>query len=176
MKRAAQRILVIGYGNPGRLDDGLGPAFADAARRLRLPGVTVESNYQLNVEDAQTIAGHDVVVFADASVTGPDPYELRRVEPRPESSFSTHSLSPEAVLALAHRCFAVRTRGYLLAIRGHAFDAFGEELSERARENLRTAVEFILPLLSSGDFESGVTDAAPRPDAASMPVTGKSHG
>ncbi|VGO14536.1 hypothetical protein PDESU_03099 [Pontiella desulfatans] len=60
--------LVIGYGNPGRLDDGLGPAFAERIQGLGLSGVTVESNYQLNIEDAELVSRYDTVVFADASV------------------------------------------------------------------------------------------------------------
>ena len=33
------KALVIGYGNPGRLDDGLGPALAEAVEKLDLPGL-----------------------------------------------------------------------------------------------------------------------------------------
>ena len=58
MNTEAADILLIGFGNPGRLDDGLGPALADAIEKLALPGVTVESNYQLTVEDAAEIAKH----------------------------------------------------------------------------------------------------------------------
>jgi DNA-binding response OmpR family regulator len=47
----ANRVLVIGYGNPGRLDDGLGPALAETLQRLDLPGVTVDADYQLTAED-----------------------------------------------------------------------------------------------------------------------------
>ena len=43
------KILVIGYGNPGRLDDGLGPAFAERIQAMELPSVTVESNTSLTL-------------------------------------------------------------------------------------------------------------------------------
>lgn len=46
----SQRILLIGYGNPGRGDDGLGPALAAAIEAMELPGVTVEADYQLMVD------------------------------------------------------------------------------------------------------------------------------
>ena len=61
-----KRILLIGYGNPGRADDGLGPALADRIEALDLPGLTVESDYQLSIEHAALAAGHDIVIFADA--------------------------------------------------------------------------------------------------------------
>ena len=39
----AARVLVIGYGNPGRWDDGLGPALAAELGGLGLPNVTTSS-------------------------------------------------------------------------------------------------------------------------------------
>ena len=49
MSEPTRRILVIGYGNPGRRDDGLGPALAARLEALALPGVTVESDFQLAI-------------------------------------------------------------------------------------------------------------------------------
>jgi hydrogenase maturation protease len=141
------RVLLIGYGNPGRLDDGLGPALAAAIERRGIGGVTVDADYQLTVEDAAAIAEHDVVVFADAAVAGPEPFSFRRIEPKPPMSFSSHSVEPEAVVALAHDLFGVRTKAYVLAIRGYVFNEFGEALSERARANLAAALRFIEPRL-----------------------------
>ena len=46
------RVLVIGYGNPGRQDDGLGAAVIERLEALGLEGVTVDADYQLNIEDA----------------------------------------------------------------------------------------------------------------------------
>ena len=44
-------VLLYGYGNPGRLDDGLGPALArELAARHPAEGVTIETGYQLQVE------------------------------------------------------------------------------------------------------------------------------
>jgi len=87
------KILVIGYGNLGRLDDGLGPAFAERVQALDLSGVTVESNYQLNIEDADLIAQFDVVVFADASVNAEEPFEFMPLEKRvPWLGFSAIAL------------------------------------------------------------------------------------
>jgi len=154
MNPGGARILLIGYGNPGRLDDGLGPALAAAVERLALPGVTVDADYQLTVEHAASVADNDVVVFADADVVGAEPFSLRRIDPDPEPvvSFSSHSAEPHQILALAHRLFGARTRGYVLAIRGYAFDEFGEGLSDGARANLTAALRFIEPHLRERSF------------------------
>ena len=146
------RILVLGYGNPGRRDDGLGPALATALEELFLPGVTVESDYQLTVEDAAAVAGHDVVVFADADAAGAEPFSFRRIEAGNGSTFSTHSVSPAGVLGLARDLFGARTEGYLLGVRGYEFNEFGESLSPAARENLARAVEFLAGTLRAHSF------------------------
>ncbi|HUT76695.1 MAG TPA: hydrogenase maturation protease [Polyangia bacterium] len=152
MTGSAARILVYGYGNPGRLDDGLGPAVAEELAALGLPGITVDSNYQLSVEDAAAVAAHDVAIFVDADTAGPEPFWFDRLEPRRETSFSTHSVSPQAVLALAADLLGSRAEGYLLGIRGYEFNEFGEGLSAGARDNLGAAVGFLRQALVDRRF------------------------
>ena len=136
----AGRTLFLCYGNPGRLDDGLGAAFAAAFAAPE--GVDVEADYQLSVEDAETLSHYRTVVFVDAAASGPEPFSLRRVDPEGAMlSFSSHSVSPAALLALARQLFSAETEGYVLAIRGYDFDDFGERLSAGARRNLRAALE-----------------------------------
>jgi hydrogenase maturation protease len=143
MHERLETVLLLGYGNPGRLDDGLGPALAAQVEALGLPGLTVDSDYQLSLEDAEAVARHDVVVFADAAASGAEPFSFRRVEPARSLSFSTHSLQPQAVLGLAQQLFGARTEGYTLSIRGYAFNEFKESLTEQGRANLAAAVAFI---------------------------------
>ena len=149
-------VLVFGYGNPGRQDDGLGPAVVEALEPLGLEGVTLDANYQLSVEDAALVAEHDVVVFVDADVTGPAPFWFGAVEPADDVSFSTHSVRPEAVLALARGALGGTTTGYVLGVRGYAFDEFGEALTEGARRNLEAALAFLGTALAEQRFEEYV--------------------
>ena len=153
MADGSPKVLVIGYGNPGRQDDGLGPALARFVEGLSLAGVTVDADYQLNVEDAAAVAEHDVVILADAAVAGPEPYAFIRIEPKPALSFTSHSLEPEALLAMARDLFGAQTRGYMLGIRGYNFNEFGETISGRARENLTSATDFIQAVLADRDFD-----------------------
>jgi hydrogenase maturation protease len=144
-------ILLIGYGNPGRLDDGLGPELARRIEKRNLPGVTVDANYQLSVEDAAEAAKADVVIFADADTTGPEPFSVRRIRggDRP-LSFSSHSVAPDAVLALARDLFGREPEAWLVGIRGYAFDEFGERLSDGAKRNLDAAVEHLTAAIENG--------------------------
>ena len=154
MDRRTRGILLIGFGNPGRLDDGLGPALAERIERLALANVTADSDYQLTVEDAAEAARHDVVIFADADVGGPEPFYVRRLSPSGGTlSFSTHSVTPAAVLTLARELFRAEPEGYLLGIRGYEFDEFGERLSEGAAENLEAAATYLAAALESGKIE-----------------------
>jgi hydrogenase maturation protease len=161
MNERPRKVLLIGYGNPGRLDDGLGPALAGEVERLGLAGaavdsdyqLTVDSDYQLTVEDAAAVAEHDVVVFADAALDGPAPFSFERIEPKRTVSFSSHSVEPAAVLGLARDLFGARTPGYCLGIRGYEFNEYRERLSERARANLASAVSFIASVLRAGNFD-----------------------
>lgn len=149
-------VLVIGYGNPGRKDDGLGPAFAEGIGEAAIPGVTVDANYQLSIEDAVDIASHDIVLFADADMSGPAPYCLRRLEPTPWLGFTSHSISPGALLALAKERFGARCEAWVLGIRGYEFDEYGEGLSQKARENLKVAIAELTSMIRMRAFkESG---------------------
>ncbi len=146
------KVLVIGYGNPGRLDDGLGPELAEAISRKKLKNVTVDSNYLLTVEDAAEVAIHDVVIFADSSVNCKEPFVFSPIAPRVVNTFSSHSIEPEIVLGYAYDLFKAQTKGYTLAIRGYEFNEFGERLSFRARDNLNSAVKFLSECLITRTF------------------------
>ena len=137
-------ILLIGYGNPARGDDGLGPALAELFERSDLPGLTVDADYQLTVEDAAEAARHDVVVFVDASLNGPEPFWIKRLEPAAGGvGFSSHGVQPEAVLALARELFGAQPEAYLVGIRGYDFRMFRSALTPKARQNLAAAADHL---------------------------------
>jgi hydrogenase maturation protease len=165
-QKRIRKVLLIGFGNPGRRDDGLGPALAAAIERADLPHVTVDADYQLTVEDAAAVAAHDVVVFADADVDCAPPFYFEPIEPAPSISFSTHSISPAGVLGLARKLFGARTPGWLLGIRGHEFDVFEESLSDGGRANLDRAVEFLRQALRDNRFVEVPREPAPTHPAA----------
>lgn len=144
------KVLVYGIGNPGRQDDGLGPALVGLLEAAALDGVALDANYQLNVEDALACSQHDSVIFADASETCEVPYAFTELEPAREMTFTTHELAPAAVLALSEDLYGKRPKAWTLAIRGYAWD-IGEGLSPRAEVNLSAALAFILGRLKTNE-------------------------
>jgi len=150
---ATGETLVLGWGNPGRRDDGLGPALIAAVEALGPPGARFDSDYQLQIENAAEVARYPRVVFVDADRGGHEPFSMRRLLPAAGSmSFSTHSVRPEAILALARDLFQAEPEAWLLGIHGYDFDDFGEGLSAGARANLAAATEFVERALTTNDL------------------------
>ncbi len=148
------RILVLGIGNPGRQDDGLGPALIDLLETVAPADVSLDANYQLNVEDALALSTHGTVIFVDASETADEPFSFLALEPSRDIAFTTHELSPAAVLALCEELYGKRPLAWTLAIRGYAWD-MGEDLSPRADVNLSAALAFMVAWLK--ERETGET-------------------
>jgi hydrogenase maturation protease len=137
-----QSVYVYGFGNPGRQDDGLGPMVIDKLENENIEGITTDSNYQLNIEDADNIAGSDFVIFVDASIDADEPFSFRKIEPSAEITFTTHSMSPESVIALCGDIHGRIPDSYVLAIRGYEWDMC-EGLSEKAIYNFNEAYRFL---------------------------------
>jgi hydrogenase maturation protease len=145
---APARVLVLGYGNPGRQDDGLGPAVAAGIDRLGWPNLTAFDNYQLNIEDAMDVAEHDIVWFVDAAKAGPSPYAVHALSPASSIEFTSHLVRPEAVLAIANQLYGRLPQAFMLAIRGYEF-AFIEALTPGATDNLRDALTMLTERIRS---------------------------
>lgn len=137
-------MLLIGYGNPGRGDDGLGPALSERIAARGLPGWDVDTDYQLAAEHALIVSEHDLVVFADAEMGLDSAYSFRETAPGSPGVLGSHSLQPATVLALAETLYGARPRGFVLGISGAAFGAIKEGLSVPATRNLDAAETFFL--------------------------------
>jgi len=101
-----QRILVIGYGNPLRGDDGFGALAAGYVEKRQIPGVEVIVSHQLNPELAALLSISSHAIFLDA-VAGDQPGTLRAtpVEHCDLSSSGMHHFEPGSLLALAQAIY-----------------------------------------------------------------------
>jgi hydrogenase maturation protease len=151
-----KRILIYGYGNPGRQDDGLGAAFIKKMEAWisanPFTGINLDCNYQLNIEDAEVISGMDLVVFVDASQEEIEDFSFTRVDASSARvEFSMHAVSPAFVVDLCKKMFHDTPVTYLLHIKGVEWD-FKEELSKTAEENLEKAFAFLTSEILKGDL------------------------
>ena len=137
-------ILVIGIGNPSRGDDALGPLLIDRLAAMELTDVELLTDFQLQVEYVLDLAGRRQVIFVDASVSEPEPFAFRALQPSRDASHSSHALSPAALLASCDQVgVKPPAQSFVLAIRGYRFE-LGEPLSEEAGDNLAAASDFLV--------------------------------
>lgn len=144
-------MLLIGYGNPGRGDDGLGPALSEAIAARGLPGLEVDTDYQLVAEHALAVSEQDVVIFVDAEIGAEGAYLFREIAPGAPEVLGSHSLVPQTVLALCDTLYGARPRAFVLGISGYEFGEVKEGLSDKAAANLAAAEAFLLEWLQKAD-------------------------
>jgi hydrogenase maturation protease len=138
-------VLVIGYGNALRGDDGIGPAVAAEIAAMALPGVRVLAVHQLTPELAANIADARRVVFVDAAVSG-DLVTVTRLTAEPTPPSLTHATDPRALLALAGVLEGHAPDAWLVTARGSDF-RYKEGLSEAGREQVRHVTHRVRELI-----------------------------
>ncbi len=148
------RLVILGYGNPSRGDDALGSlllARAEAMAAARGLDAALVEDFQLQVEHALDLEERDLALFLDAAESGRAPFQFRRLAPAEDATYTTHAISPEAVL---HAFRLVRGAepppAFLLGVRGVAFE-LGEDVSAEAHRNLEAAAAFLAGLLDDPD-------------------------
>jgi len=135
------KILIYGYGNPGRRDDGLGPELVKVLEKspvLKNQNYSFHSGYQLELEDAYLFSEFSYIILADASKAEIKNFALEKIIPGGDPSFSMHSVSASYLLCLAWELFGCSPDAYFLHLAGYDWE-IGEEISSRARENLEKA-------------------------------------
>lgn len=152
-----KEIIIYGYGNPGRQDDGLGNAFIEHleewAQENRFDWMDFDSNYQLNIEDAELIADRKVAIFVDASVEDIDDFCVTVVNPEAaQIEFTMHAVSPSFVLQLCNEIYHNSPDTYLLHIKGYEWE-FKEEISENAIKNMNKALYYLKDILKAGSMD-----------------------
>ena len=150
-------ILIFGYGNPSRGDDALGPALIQrlerypAARAAGRPAPwDLLTDFQPQPEHALDLVGRARVILVDADVSLAVPYRLEPISPDRDASYTTHAMSPGALLWVHTQIgYGPPPPCCLLRIRGYHF-ALGAPLSAGARDNLDRAEAFVLEYLAEG--------------------------
>jgi hydrogenase maturation protease len=134
-------VLVIGYGNTLRQDDGAGVALAERLvthwQGQGMPA-TLLATTQLAPEQAAEIASDGVtaVIFVDAAVGAPqDGVQIRRVENQEPSPGLGHHLDPAALMVYAHLLYRRTVPAWLVTVPGLAFDHGEESTLSNARKH-----------------------------------------
>jgi hydrogenase maturation protease len=151
--------LVIGYGNPLRGDDAIGPRAALAVAAWEIPGVRALAVHQLVPELAEALAAATTAIFVDAHIldSAEDAAEAAiAVEPiGPATSVSAlgHTADPRALLALTAALYGRCPAAWAIAVPAPCF-ALGAALSPQAERGLSAALLQVRALLDAAHLKA----------------------
>lgn len=135
-----RRIVVAGYGNPLRRDDGAGWRVAAEVARRWGERVTVLIGQQPLPEWAETLSQAELAFIVDAALQEGDTPRLRRLRStRTEPALGAHGFGPEHLLGLTQAVYGRAPDAYLLLLPAERLD-FGEDLSPRTARAARLAL------------------------------------
>ena len=153
-------ILIIGYGNQTRSDDGVGWYVAEeiekATQRDALQVDVLKLN-QLTVDLAEEIKDRELVIFVDAHAVlceckpsalndDKDLLQSEEVKPNYKLGLTAHYLLPETLLAICEGLYNKAPKARIFSVKGLSFD-FGEKLSNQTQNTADQAVEQIIKMV-----------------------------
>lgn len=129
-------LLVIGYGNELRGDDGVGPRVARAVAEWNRPDIRGLAVHQLTPELAAELAKAECVIFVDAAVDTEGATGWRRLRSCSEPTRLGHANDPAWLLGLTQELYGRSPNAWLATI-GARDLGYGSRLtlgSERGAE------------------------------------------
>jgi hydrogenase maturation protease len=153
-------VLVIGYGNTLRGDDGIGYQVAETVAEWQLPQVRSIAVHQLLPELAADIAEVEIVVFVDAVVAIDSPTPEIAITPifgGGDDNFSTHIITPQLLLGITHKLYCATPIAYFLTIPAIDF-TLGTTLSPLASLGKNLALDYLKSAVGVGGQFGSIED------------------
>lgn len=144
-RRDERRVLVIGFGNSLRGDDGVGARVVERIAARRWSQTVTLTATQLVPELATVVASAAGVIFVDACVDQ-EAVEVRELTPACPLSRRIHDTGPRELLALARTCYGRAPSAWLVLVPGREF-GFVEGLSAATERHADMAVREIESLV-----------------------------
>jgi hydrogenase maturation protease len=145
-------VLVVGYGNRLRTDDGLGwRAVERLADDPRVAGAELLCRHQLTPELAVDIAAASLVVLIDAAAyVAPGVVEVRKVATSPSGgALMSHHFDPQSLLTLAGRLYGSAPPVYLVSVGAYSLDD-GERLSTVVETAMPKVLDTVAEIVARG--------------------------
>jgi hydrogenase maturation protease len=148
-------VVVVGYGNPLRGDDGVGCRVAELVRDdPRLAGARVETRHQLTPEWAEDVARARLVVLVDAAVGGGPAAGGVRVEAvsvgeqaQPHAFAGSHVVDAGIIVRLAVRLYGRAAPVLLVRVAAARFEP-GTGVSPTVEATLPLAVDTVAAVIA----------------------------
>ena len=137
------RVWIIGYGNPHRRDDGVGPHVVNGLGRFLGPrrGCRLLSLLQLNPDLAEDMRDAHSIVLVDASAEYIEGgWSWTRVLPEwGDLPYLTHHTSPPFFLGLLQAVYHACPAMWLVSVQGEDF-GFGEGLCPETEKRAKAVI------------------------------------
>ncbi|MFT6924676.1 MAG: hydrogenase maturation protease [Psychromonas sp.] len=151
-KNSQQTLNLFTWGNPSRGDDAIGSELHQFIKqfisRFALHHIQLIEDFQLQPEHVCDITDNACVVFIDASYQGKSPFHIEQVSAENTLSYTTHALSPAALMAIyAQTQNKPCPPAFLFSVRGYSFE-LGAPLSKQAQQNITLARQFLTELMT----------------------------
>ncbi|WP_296708542.1 hydrogenase maturation protease [Rhodoblastus sp.] len=148
------RLVVFGWGNVSRGDDGLGPLLLARIAEANWADASLIEDFQLQLEHALDLQGADLALFLDAGKDTPTPFAFTEIHARHGMTHTSHALAPEAVLGVYEKTLGRSPpTSFLLCVRGESFE-LGDGLSAEGAARLESAWAFLEALDRRRDVQS----------------------
>ena len=145
------KILIIGYGNSLRSDDGIGRYLVEKIEQEQWAKVQTLSVHQLTPELATAIASVDQVIFLDAqSNLQENALQLQELSPKISTTGLGHRGDPGELLALTAQLYGQTPRAWWLLMPAHNFD-WGETFSAVTNQAIPVAIQWLKTLILLSD-------------------------
>ena len=144
-------IVIFACGNLSRGDDAIGPLLLERLEEwLNAQGIQEDFeliyDYQFQIEHALDLEGRKLALFIDASVSATAPFEFYHALASKDVAYTSHTLSPEAVLGVWHKIKGETCPpSFVLSVRGERFE-LGENLTQSAQQHRDAAFEYLRQL------------------------------
>jgi hydrogenase maturation protease len=154
-------VLVIGYGNDLRGDDGVGPHIVGELATLGLAHVRTRTTRQLLPELAAELADVGLAIFVDAELRSEEgAVKVTAVSPAPFAGLLAHTADPASLLALTQAVYGRVPQAWLVTVPGQGFE-LGQDISTLATAQARIALGKIRELLEKASGGSLIESPAP---------------
>lgn len=139
-----KKILIIGYGNSLRGDDGVGQVIAEKIEELKVKNVDTLALQQLTPDIAEIISRYQVVFFVDASQDKlVNEVQVHDINCSGSAPRIEHAMTPENLLRLATDLYEATTKCKCIVIPAQNFE-FSETLSSLTESFIEPAIKIIL--------------------------------
>lgn len=143
LKTLCHSILVIGYGNELRGDDGVGQLVARIVEGWGVPNLRSLAVHQLTPELTEELVTADCVIFVDAYPASPEQgVQVFRIEPTHSVSTMGHTSDPQMLLAIAQALYSYNPQAWWIGIPAVNME-LGEQLSPITEQGMADALDEI---------------------------------